>query len=239
MTVGVEIFKSYLSEFVNAGLKSWEDLTRAYRQACRDTHPDLGGTHEAFLRVQEEYRQSLRVIEQRQKQTLVGAETREPSDLAILFREAGYPATADVRTNFYYCFDLYYRFSLYDSTVRSTTSLQSRNGRVLKTLLAFGAQYDPKFGERFVDFHEQRVLQFSSTAQAKTWSECKQAFWAGWRYFFRYQAQGHPASKRVSSSYWEEIPTRLQAVGIEDPPLVSMTVWFLYDLDRDPVLFEN
>lgn len=239
MTVGVQIFKSYLSEFVNAGLRSWEELTRVYRQACRDTHPDLGGTHEAFLRVQEEYRQSLRVIEQRQNQVRAGSEPRVPNDLANLFQEAGYPPPQDTRTKFYFCFDLYYRFSLYDSTVRSATSLQSRNGLVLKSLLLYGAEYDPRFGERFVDFHEHRVLQFATTAQAKTWSACKQCFWAGWRYFFRYQAQGNPASRRVASSYWEELPVRLRASGIEDVPLLSLAVWFLYDLDRDPVLFEN
>ncbi len=188
------------------------------------------------MRVQHDYRQALQVIEYRQKQK--STDSSEVFDLTKLFQEASYPPASDLRSKFYFVFDLYYRFSLYDLTVSSATSLDSRNGRLLKTLLSLGAEYDPEFGTRFVDFHENRLLNFSSTPQARTWSGCKQDFWTGWQYFFRYQAAGRPASKRVALSYWEGLLFRLERAKIDRTPLESITIWFLYEIDKDPVIFD-
>lgn len=232
----MEKFKTYISDFVNAGLVSWEELTRSYRQACREAHPDLGGNHEAFLQVQREYRQALQIIEYQQKQKNLSQD--EGFNLEKLFQEASYPPTLDLRSRFYFVFDLYYRFSLYDLSVSSATPLDSRNGRLLKTLLSLGTEYDPEFGTRFVDFHENRLLNFSSTPQARTWSGCKLDFWTGWQYFFRYQAAGREASKKVARSYWEGLLFRLQRAKINNTPLDSFTVWFLLEIEKSPVNFE-
>ena len=231
------MFKSYLNDFVNAGLQSWEELTKTYKKACRETHPDLGGNHESFLKIQEEYQQALQIIDYKEKQQLRNEKALQ-NELEELLIEGGYPSTVDLRSNFYFLFDLYYRFSLYDLTIRSSTPLQSRNGRVLKTLLLFGAKYDAEFGERFVNFHENRMINFSTTPQARTWSSCKNDFWTGWQYFFRFQAEGRAASKRVSIYYWEETLRRLERAKIDNTALENMTIWFLNELEKSPVHFE-
>ncbi|GEM_PF-5458465 len=235
LTGKVESNKRYDEIFLLAGRKSWEDLSRAYRKACLETHPDQGGTNEAFLKVQEDYRTVILALERRDQ-------VKQPDpvkEVASILKEAGWPGGFGVRADLYFAFDLYYRFSLYDFNVRSATPLQSRNGRLYQALIFFGSQYDVEFGRRFLDFHEMGLMSFSTTPQARTWSGCRADFWHGWNYFFRFQAEGRISSRRVAFDYWEGIGPRLEKAKLINTPLEEFTRWFLEELDKDPVLWKT
>lgn len=231
---------SFLEEFLRAGRNGWEELASAYRRACLKSHPDTGGSHEAFLRVQQDYRKALAILrESEPAETGLSSSLGQRKDpLEVLFEEAGYPPLVDVRARFYFCVDLYYRFSLYGSAAREQTSLKSRNGLVLSSLLEYGSRYDPGFGQRFAEYHEQRTLTFRSTPQARTWANCHGDFWTGWDYFFRYQAQGRLSSRRMAETYWVETVQRLRRAGIESSALELFANWFLNELEKSPLLFE-
>jgi curved DNA-binding protein CbpA len=40
-----------------------DDVKRAYHEAALKEHPDTGGTHEGFLKLQEHYKSALRMVQ--------------------------------------------------------------------------------------------------------------------------------------------------------------------------------
>ncbi len=57
---------SDIPEYLRVFGLTWEatsaDVHRAYREAALKSHPDTGGSHEGFLKLQEQYQSALRLV---------------------------------------------------------------------------------------------------------------------------------------------------------------------------------
>jgi hypothetical protein len=61
---------------------SKEDVTRAYKEFVKKEHPDKGGSHEGFLKLQEHYQQALMITK-----------SKEPSNAFEWLRQQGRRST--------------------------------------------------------------------------------------------------------------------------------------------------
>lgn len=186
-------YSAAIEQFVNTSWRSENEVVRAYRRLCKDTHPDLTGlSSDAFVAVQQALAEALARLQRREA---IGVAFNPYT----IIRDSGYPAGLPPRACFLIALMRYTSLGLYSFRIRRSTQLQRRNAEVVRAVRYWAAQYDGELLALFETFDETQLRPLASTAEMQRYHRARRLLLDGLHTFFQYQRAGRYTTGQIAA----------------------------------------